>query len=100
MQLKFLLNSHHIVDVSITTGNSFNIKKDCSDHEGICLEFYCSDYDCLICRTCISNTHRKIQPIDVAAKSCRSSAMLKDIIKEITALLKSTKELVVDRQEN
>ncbi|XP_071162551.1 uncharacterized protein [Mytilus edulis] len=98
-----LLASHHLVDVSVTTGNTFNIKKDCGDHEGMCYEFYCSDHDCLICRTCMANTHRtcgKIQPIDVAAKGCRSSTMLEDITKEITWLLNATKELVVGRQEN
>ncbi|CAG2249530.1 unnamed protein product [Mytilus edulis] len=98
-----LLASHHLVDVSVTTGNTFNIKKDCGDHEGMCYEFYCSDHDCLICRTCMANTHRtcgKIQPIDVAAKGCTSSTMLEDITKEITSLLNATKELVVDRQEN
>ncbi|CAC5411467.1 unnamed protein product [Mytilus coruscus] len=98
-----LLASHYLVDVSVTTGNTFNIKKDCNDHEGMCYEFYCSDHDCLMCRTCMANTHRtcgKIQPIDVAAKGCRSSAMLEDITKEITELLNSTKKLVVDRQGN
>ncbi|CAC5411466.1 unnamed protein product [Mytilus coruscus] len=98
-----ILASHHLVDVSVTNGNTFNIKKDCNDHDGMCLEFYCSDHDCLICRTCIANTHRtcgKIQPIDVAAKGCRSSAMLEDITKEVTKLLNTTKELVVDRQGN
>ncbi|CAC5374772.1 unnamed protein product [Mytilus coruscus] len=98
-----ILASHHLVGVYVTAGNTFKIKKDCNDHEGMCLEFYCSDHECLICRTCIANTHRtcgKIQPIDVAAKGCRSSAMVEDITKEITSLLNATKELVVDRQEN
>lgn len=98
-----LLASHHLVDVSVTTGNTFNIKKDCNDHEGMCFEFYCSDHDCLICRTCMANNHRtcsKIHPIDVAAKGCRSSIMLEDVTKDIASLLKSSKELVEERQKN
>ncbi|XP_063427115.1 E3 ubiquitin-protein ligase TRIM71-like [Mytilus trossulus] len=98
-----ILATHHLVDLSVSAENEFHIKRDCSDHEGMYFEFYCSDHDCLICRTCMANTHRtcgKIQPIDVAAKGCKSSAMVEDITKEITSLLKATKELVVDRQEN
>ncbi|VDI47343.1 Hypothetical predicted protein [Mytilus galloprovincialis] len=97
-----LLASHHLVDVSVTTGNTFNIKKVCNDHEDMCYEFYCSDHDCLICRTCIANTHRtcgKIQPIEVAAKGCKSSSILEDVSKDIASLLISTKTLLEDRQK-
>ncbi|CAG2255419.1 unnamed protein product [Mytilus edulis] len=97
-----LLASHHLVDVSVTSGNTFNIKKDCNDHEGKYLEFYCSDHDCLICRTCMANTHRtcgKIQPIDVAAEGCRTSSMLENVSKDIASLLISTKALSEDRQK-
>ncbi|VDI47344.1 Hypothetical predicted protein [Mytilus galloprovincialis] len=98
-----ILATHHLVDLSVSAGNEFHIKRDCSDHKGMCFEFYCSDHDCLICRTCIANTHRtcgKIQPIDVAAKGCKSSTMLEDITKDITELLNTTKDLVDDRQWN
>ncbi|CAG2249529.1 unnamed protein product [Mytilus edulis] len=97
-----LLASHHLVDVSVTSGNTFNIKKDCNDHEGKYLEFFCSDHDCLICRTCMANTHRtcgKIQPIDVAAEGCRTSSMLENVSKDIASLLISTKALSEDRQK-
>ncbi|VDI08855.1 Hypothetical predicted protein [Mytilus galloprovincialis] len=97
-----LLASHHLVDVSVTTGNEFHIKRDCSDHEDMCFEFYCSDHDCLICRTCMANTHRtcgKIQPIDVAAKGCKTSSMLEGVCKDIASLLQSTKTLLEDRQK-
>ncbi|CAG2255420.1 unnamed protein product [Mytilus edulis] len=98
-----VLSSHHVVDVSVTSGNTFKISKNCDDPDNVCFEFYCTDHDCLICRTCIANTHRtcgKIQPIDVASKGCRSSPKLEDITQDIAALLKSTKELVEDRQKN
>ncbi|CAC5411468.1 unnamed protein product [Mytilus coruscus] len=97
-----LLASHHLVDVSVTTGSKFNIKKDCNDHEGMCFEFYCPDHDCLICRTCMANMHRtsgKIQPIDVAAKGCKTSSMLEDVSKDIASLLNSTNALLEDRQK-
>ncbi|VDI08854.1 Hypothetical predicted protein [Mytilus galloprovincialis] len=97
-----LLAFHHLVDVSVTTGNTFYIKKVCIDHEYMCYEFYCSDHDCLICRTCIANTHRtcgKIQPIEVAAKGCKSSSILEDVSKDIASLLISTKTLLEDRQK-
>ncbi|CAC5374775.1 unnamed protein product [Mytilus coruscus] len=96
-----ILASHHLVDFSVTTGNTFNIKQDYNDHEGMCFEFYCPDHDCLICRTCMANAHRtcgKIQPIDVAAKGCRSSSLLEDVSKDIASLLISTKTLLEDRQ--
>ncbi|CAC5374773.1 unnamed protein product [Mytilus coruscus] len=97
-----LLASHHLFDVSLTTGNTFSIKKDCKDHAGMCFEFYCADHDFLICRTCMANMHRtcgKIQPIDVAAEGCRSSSVLEDVSKDITSLLISTKTLLEDRQK-
>lgn len=96
-------SSYHLVDVSVTSWNTFNISKNCDDHDNMCFEFYCSDHDCLICQACMANTHLtcgKIQPIVVASKGCRSSPKLEDITQDIAVLLKSTKELVEDRQKN
>ncbi|XP_063427146.1 uncharacterized protein LOC134710690 [Mytilus trossulus] len=67
------------------------------------LEFFCTDHDCLVCRSCMADTHRtcsKILPIDVAAKGIKSSVMFDDISKDIAAIRKSAKELVEDRQKN
>ncbi|XP_063427114.1 uncharacterized protein LOC134710657 [Mytilus trossulus] len=50
----------------------------------------------------MANTHRtcgKIQPIDVAAKGCKTSSMLEDVSKDITSLLISSKALFEDRQK-
>ncbi|XP_071162704.1 uncharacterized protein [Mytilus edulis] len=98
-----ITSSHHVVDTSDLTGRTFKLKKYCNDHQGMPLEFFCSDHDCLLCRSCMANTHRtcgKILPLDVAAKGIKSSVMYDDIYKDISALRKSTKELVEDREKN
>ncbi|CAC5400456.1 unnamed protein product [Mytilus coruscus] len=95
--------SHNVVDATALTGRAFNLQKYCNDHQDMPLEFFCSDHDCLLCRSCMANTHRtcgKILPIDVAAKGIKSSVMFDDISKDISALRKSAKELVEDRQKN
>ncbi|XP_063427148.1 uncharacterized protein LOC134710692 [Mytilus trossulus] len=98
-----ITSSHHVVDASDLTGRAFKLKKYCNDHQDMPLEFFCSDHDCLLCRSCMANTHRtcgKILPLDVAAKGIKSSVMFDDICKDISALRKSTKELVEDREKN
>ncbi|CAG2220624.1 unnamed protein product [Mytilus edulis] len=95
--------SHNVVNASALTGRSFNLKKSCTNHQEMPLEFFCSDHDCLLCRSCMADTHRtcsKILPIDVAAKGIKSSVMFDDISKDIAALRYSAKELVEDRQKN
>ncbi|XP_063425608.1 uncharacterized protein LOC134709370 [Mytilus trossulus] len=95
--------SHNVVDASALTCRTFNLKKNCTDHQDMPLEFFCSDHDCLLCRSCMADTHRtcsKILPIDVAAKGIKSSVMFDDISKDIAAIRKSAKELVEDRQKN
>ncbi|XP_052105992.1 uncharacterized protein LOC127738695 [Mytilus californianus] len=95
--------SHNVVDATALIGRTFNLQKYCNDHQDMPLEFFCSDHDCLLCRSCMANTHRtcgKILPIDVAAKGIKSSVMFDDISKDIYALRKSAKELVEDRQKN
>ncbi|XP_063427116.1 E3 ubiquitin-protein ligase Midline-1-like [Mytilus trossulus] len=92
------ISSHHLIDVS-----AFRIKKNCNEHEDLSYEFYCSDHNCMVCQMCIDNNHRncgKIQTIDIPAKGCRSSLMLKDVTKDIKSLLNSTKEMVEERQKN
>ncbi|XP_063427113.1 uncharacterized protein LOC134710656 [Mytilus trossulus] len=92
------ISSHHLVDAS-----AFRIKKNCNEHDDLSYDFYCSDHNCLICQKCLDNNHRncgKIQTIDIPAKGCRSSLMLEDVTKDITSLLKSTKELVEESQKN
>ncbi|VDI61313.1 Hypothetical predicted protein [Mytilus galloprovincialis] len=95
--------SHNVVDVSVLTGRTFNLKKFCNDHEELPLEFFCSDHDSLQCRSCMANTHRacgKILPIDIAAKGIKSSVMFDDICKDISALRKSTNQLLKERRMN
>ncbi|CAG2206100.1 unnamed protein product [Mytilus edulis] len=90
---------HHLID-EVQTGKVFSIRRTCSDHPDMSLEFYCSNHESLCCRTCSVNTHRtcgKILPIDVAARGIKSSVMLNDVKADLNNLLKTTEQLVEDR---
>ncbi|VDI72363.1 Hypothetical predicted protein [Mytilus galloprovincialis] len=98
-----VLAVHHLIDEDVRTDKIFSIKRTCSDHPDMCLEFYCSNHETLCCRTCSVNTHRtcgKILPIDVAARGIRSSVMLNEVIADLQALLQTTEKLVEDRAKN
>ncbi|VDI25106.1 Hypothetical predicted protein [Mytilus galloprovincialis] len=93
---------HHLID-EVQAGKVFSIKRTCSDHPDMSLEFYCSNHESLCCRTCSVNTHRtcgKILPIDVAARGIKSSVMLNDVIEDLKGLLKTAEQLVEDRAKN
>ncbi|CAG2220622.1 unnamed protein product [Mytilus edulis] len=98
-----ITSSHHVVDGACLTDRAFKLNKYCNDHQDMPLEFFCADHDCLLCRSCMANTHRtcgKILPIDVAAKGIKSSVMFDDICKDIDALRNSTNQLVQERRKN
>ncbi|XP_052080156.1 uncharacterized protein LOC127718220 [Mytilus californianus] len=94
---------HHLVDEEVQTDKAFSIRRTCSDHPDMSLEFYCSNHESLCCRTCSVNTHRtcgKILPIDVAARGIKTSVMLNDVSADLSALLKTAKQLEEDRAKN
>ncbi|CAG2206096.1 unnamed protein product [Mytilus edulis] len=94
---------HHLIDEKVQVDKAFNIKRICSDHPDMSLEFYCSNHESLCCRTCSVNTHRtcgKILPIDVAARGIKTSVMLNDVTADLKALLKTAELLREDRVQN
>ncbi|CAC5377883.1 unnamed protein product [Mytilus coruscus] len=94
---------HHLIDAAVQTDKAFNIRRTCSDHPDMVLEFYCSNHESLCCRTCSVNTHRtcgKILPIDVAAREIKSSVMLNDVTADLKNLLNTADQLVEDRAKN
>ncbi|CAG2206098.1 unnamed protein product [Mytilus edulis] len=94
---------HHLIDEKVQVDKAFNIKRICSDHPDMSLEFYCSNHESLCCRTCSVNTHRtcgKILPIDVAARGIKTSVMLNDVTADLKALLKTAELLREDRVKN
>ncbi|XP_071150433.1 E3 ubiquitin-protein ligase TRIM71-like [Mytilus edulis] len=94
---------HHLIDKEVQTDKAFNIRRTCSDHPDMALEFYCSTHDTLCCRTCSVNTHRtcgKILPVDVAARGIKSSVMLNDVTVDLKGLLKNVEQLVEERAKN
>ncbi|CAC5377167.1 unnamed protein product [Mytilus coruscus] len=94
---------HHLIDEELQTDKAFNIRRTCSDHPDMGLEFYCSNHESLCCRTCSVNTHRtcgKILPIDVAARGIKSSVMLNDVTEDLNVLLKTAEQLREDRAKN
>ena len=97
------LANHHLTDASLYTDKTFNIDKTCSEHENMTIEFYCSDHDCVCCRSCIAGTHRacgKISPLEVAAKGVKSSALYDDLNKDVTELLKTLHLLENETTQN
>ncbi|XP_052080155.1 uncharacterized protein LOC127718219 [Mytilus californianus] len=94
---------HHLIDEKVHVDKAFNIKRICSDHPEMSLEFYCSNHESLCCRTCSVNIHRtcdKILPIDVAARGTKSSVMMNDVTADLKDLLKTAEQLVEDRAKN
>ncbi|CAG2224320.1 unnamed protein product [Mytilus edulis] len=94
---------HHLIAQEVQTNKAFNIRRTCSDHPEMALEFYCSNHENVCCRTCSVNTHRtcgKILPIDVAARGIKSSVLLNDVTEDLKGLLKTAEQLVEDRAKN
>ncbi|CAC5377169.1 unnamed protein product [Mytilus coruscus] len=94
------LTLHHLIDEEVQAGKAFNIRRTCSDHPDMSLEFYCSNHESLCCRTCSVNTHRtcdKILPIDVSARGIKTSVMLNDVTTDLKALLKTSEQLEEER---
>ncbi|XP_071150435.1 uncharacterized protein [Mytilus edulis] len=94
---------HHLIDEKVQVDKAFNIKRTCSDHPDMILEFYCSNHEILCCRSCSVNTHRtcgKILPINVAARGIKTSVMLNDVTADLNGLLKTAQQLVEDRTTN
>ncbi|CAG2224330.1 unnamed protein product [Mytilus edulis] len=97
------LASHHLIQEDIQTDEALNIKRMCSDHPDMVLEFHCSKHDRLICRTCSVNRHRrcgKMLPINVAARGIKRSVMLNDVTANLKDLLKIAEQLKEDRAKN
>ncbi|CAG2224333.1 unnamed protein product [Mytilus edulis] len=91
---------HHLTDEDVQTDKAFSIRRNCSDHPDMGLEFYCSNHEKLCCRTCSVNTHRtcgNILPIDVAARGIKTSVLLNDVTADLKGLLKTAGQLVEDR---
>ncbi|XP_052080154.1 E3 ubiquitin-protein ligase Midline-1-like [Mytilus californianus] len=94
---------HHLVDAEFQADKAFSIRRTCSDHPDMGLEFYCSNHESLCCRICSVNTHRtcgKILPIDVAARGIKTSVMLNDVTADLKALLKTAEKLEENRTMN
>ncbi|CAC5377884.1 unnamed protein product [Mytilus coruscus] len=94
---------HHLINKDVQADKAFSIRRTCSDHPDMGLEFYCSNHESLCCRTCSVNTHRtcdKILPIDVAARGIKSSVMSNDVTADLKALLKTAEQLEENRTKN
>ena len=97
------LASHHLIIEEAQTDEAFNIKRMCSEHPDMVLEFHCPKHDRLCCRTCSVNTHRrcgKMLPINVAARGIKTSVILNDVTANLKDLLKIAEQLVEDRAKN
>ncbi|XP_063448469.1 uncharacterized protein LOC134727999 [Mytilus trossulus] len=67
------------------------------------LDYYCTDHEIVCCRVCISNEHRLCQnvlPLELASKDVRKSALLNDVMEDMTHLITTLHALDNNRQSN
>ena len=88
--------SHHVVDVNVTSDQSFVGSNECPTHKDMTLDLFCSDHDSICCKSCIANMHRtceNIKSLDVAANGVIHSSMYEELAMDMVSLNNAATQL-------
>ncbi|VDI81182.1 Hypothetical predicted protein [Mytilus galloprovincialis] len=80
-----------------------SVKKNCNDHSEMILDYYCTDHEIVCCRACISNEHRichNVLPLELASKDVKRTALLYNVMEDLTHLVTTLNALNDNRQSN
>lgn len=98
-------NSHHIIDldaISDISREKLNSQKPCSKHPSFIMDFFCSQHDCICCRSCIAEDHRTctaLIPVEIASKDSKTSSLHNDILEELKGIRSTLNTVVQNRNE-
>ncbi|CAC5413383.1 unnamed protein product [Mytilus coruscus] len=96
--------SHHVIDLSFIGSNILmSAKINCHVHSEMLLDYYCTDHEIVCCKACTSNEHQichNVLPLELASKDVKKSALLNDVMEDITHLITTLNALYDNRQSN
>lgn len=98
--------SHHVTKVHdlpfIPKETIINLRF-CDTHPEKIVDFYCSFHDVVCCQTCIIESHRTCQQVEViddVSGAIKSSAVVEDISKAVSSLLQTLNSIIENRKKN
>lgn len=75
----------------------------CDKHPEKIVDFYCYFHDVICCQTCIPESHRacqQVKVIDDVSGDIKSSALVEDVSKAVSSLLKTFQSVIENRNNN
>ncbi|CAC5419507.1 unnamed protein product [Mytilus coruscus] len=75
----------------------------CENHPEKIVDFYCAFHDVVCCQTCILESHRacqQVKVIDDVSGDIKSSALMEDVSKAVSSLLKTFQSVIENRNNN
>ncbi|XP_052073241.1 uncharacterized protein LOC127711286 [Mytilus californianus] len=101
-----LTMSHHVTeihDLPVIPKETVIKLRFCDIHPEKIVDFYCSFHDVVCCHTCILQSHRaceKIELIDDVSSGIKSSAIVEDVSKAVSSLLRTFDSVKENRKNN
>ncbi|XP_063448064.1 E3 ubiquitin-protein ligase TRIM45-like [Mytilus trossulus] len=75
----------------------------CGNHPEKIVDFYCAFHDVVCCQTCIAESHRacqQVKVVDDVSGDIKSSALVEDVSKAVSYLLKTLQSVIENRNNN
>lgn len=95
-KFKAFLN-HHLAEIKPVLEEKNASKNMCNKHFNMYLDFFCSDHDCLCCRSCMEKDHRtceKFIPLEVASQGVKHSPMFNDVNEGIRSIEQTLNKMI------